>query len=85
MKKIIIKGETENRNLYFDFRKDFPMLGCELIEEPGFTDSDADTEWVEAMQTLISSEPHEKCTEDDYEYVRSLVKAWGLKVDAGKD
>lgn len=78
MKKIIIKGETENRNLYFDFRKDFPQLGCELIEEPGFTEADADAEWVEAMQALIASEPHEDCTEEDIEYVRSLVKAWGL-------
>lgn len=78
MKKIIIKGETENRNLYFDFSADFPMLGCELIEEPGFTDADADAEWIEAMQALIASEPHEDCTEEDFEYVRSLVKAWGL-------
>lgn len=78
MKKIIIKGETENRNLYFDFRKEFPMLGCELIEEPGFTDADADAEWIEAMQALIASEPNEDCTEEDYECVRGLVKAWGL-------
>lgn len=78
MKKIIIKGETENRNLYFDFSEDFPMLGCEMIEEPGFTDADADAELVEAMQELIASEPHEDCTEEDFEYVRSLVKAWGL-------
>lgn len=78
MKKIIIKGETENRNLYFDFRKDFPMLGCELIEEPGFTDADAEAEWFESMQALIASEPNEVCTEEDYEYVRGLVKAWGL-------
>lgn len=78
MKKIIIKGETENRNLYFDFSEDFPMLGCEMIEEPGYTDADADAEWIEAMQELIASEPHEDCTEEDSEYVRSLVKAWGL-------
>ena len=78
MKKIIIKGETENRNLYFDFRKDFPMLGCELIEEPGFTDADADAEWFESMQALIASEPNEDCTDEDFEYVLRLVKAWGL-------
>ena len=78
MKKIIIKGEAENHNLYYDFREDFPQLGCELIEEPGYTDADADAEWVEAMQALIASEPHDDCTEEDYAYVRSLVKAWGL-------
>ena len=78
MKKSIIKGEAENHNLYFDFRKDFPQLGCELIEEPGFTDADADAEWFESMQALIASEPNEDCTEEVYEYVRGLVKAWGL-------
>lgn len=78
MKKIIIKGEAENHNLYFDFSEDFPMLGCELIEEPGYTDADADAEWVEAMQELIESEPHEDCAEADYDYVRRLVEAWGL-------
>ena len=78
MKKIIIKGETENRSLYFGFSQDFPMLGCELIEEPGYTDADADAEWIEAMQAMIASEPHEDCTDADFEYVRSLVKAWGL-------
>lgn len=78
MKKIIIKGETENRNLYFDFRDDFPMLGCELIEEPGFTDSDADADWIESMQELIASEPNEDCNDEDFDYVSSLVKAWGL-------
>ena len=78
MKKIIIKGETENRNRYFDIRKDCPMHGGELIEEPGFTDADADAEWFESMQALIASEPNEDCTEEDYEYVRGLVKAWGL-------
>ena len=78
MKKIIIKGETENRSLYFGFSQDFPMLGCELIEEPGYTDADADAEWIDAMQAMIASEPHEDCTDADYEYVRSLVKAWGL-------
>lgn len=77
MKKIIIRGEAKNHNLYFDFRE-FPQLGCELIEEPGYTDADAEAEWVEAMQELIATEPHEGCTEDDYAYVRSLVKAWGL-------
>lgn len=78
MKKIIIKSETENRSLYFGFSQDFPMLGCELIEEPGYTDADADAEWIDAMQAMIASEPHEDCTDADYEYVRSLVKAWGL-------
>ena len=78
MKKIIIKGEAENHNLYYDFREDFPMLGCELIEEPGYTDADADAEWVEAMQALIATEPHEDCAESDYDYVRRLVEAWGL-------
>lgn len=78
MKKIIIKGEAESRSLYFDFRKDFPQLGCELIEEPGYTDADADAEWIEAMQALIATEPQEDCTEADYEYVRGLVQAWGL-------
>lgn len=78
MKKIIIRGEAENHNLYFDFNKDFPMLGCELIEEPGYTDAEADAEWVEAMQELIATEPHEECTEDDYEKISNLVEAWGL-------
>lgn len=78
MKKIIINGEAENRNLYFDFREDFPQLGCELIEEPYNTDADCESEWYEAMQELIATEPHEDCTEDDYAYVRSLVEAWGL-------
>lgn len=78
MKKIIIKGENENRNLYFDFSDDFPMLGCELIEEPGFTDADADAEWIEEMTELIASEPNEDCTDEDFEYVLRLVKAWGL-------
>lgn len=78
MKKIIIKGENENRNLYFDFHDDFPMLGCELIEEPGFTDADADAEWIDGMTELIASEPHEDCTNQDFEYVLRLVKAWGL-------
>lgn len=78
MKKIIIKGENENRNLYFDFREDFPMLGCEMIEEPGFTDADADAEWIEEMTELIASEPHEDCTDEDFEYVLRLVKSWGL-------
>ena len=78
MKKIIIKGETENRSLYFDFRKDFPQLGCDYIEEGGYTDADADADWDEFVRTLIADEPHEECTEEDYEYVRGLVKAWGL-------
>ena len=78
MKKIIIKGETENRSLYFGFSQDFPMLGCELIEEPGYTDADADADWDESVRALIASEPHEDCTEEDFEYVQGLVKAWGL-------
>lgn len=78
MKKIIIRGEAENHNLYFDFREDFPMLGCEMIEEPGFTDADADAEWIEGMTELIASEPYEDCTDEDFEYVLRLVKAWGL-------
>ena len=59
MKKIIIKGETENRSLYFDFRKDFPQLGCDYIEEGGYTDADADADWDEFVRTLSADEPHE--------------------------
>lgn len=78
MKKIIIREEAENVSIYFDFGLDFPQLGIDYIEEGGYTDADADADWDESVRALIASEPHEDCTEEDFEYVRSLVKAWGL-------
>lgn len=81
MKKIIISNGIENENIYFDFGSDFPQLGCEYIEQTcgnAITDVDAESEEIDRVEALIESSQHEECDDGDYEYVRSLVEAWGL-------
>ena len=84
MKKIVLRRDDGVNNIYFDFEKDFPMLGCTFIDDAGgFTDCDgtADAEWIESVEEKIANLPHESCDQYDYEYVRRLVEAWGI---AGK-
>lgn len=81
MKKIVLRRDDGVNNIYFDFEKDFPMLGCTFIDDAGgFTDCDgtADAEWIESVEEKIANLPHESCDHYDYEYVRRLVEAWGI-------
>lgn len=87
MKKIVLLRDDGVNNIYFDFEKDFPMLGCTFIDDAGgftdcygFADCDgtAEAEWIESVEEKIANLPHESCDHYDYEYVRGLVEAWGL-------
>ena len=81
MKRVIIKGEPESTIIYFDFEKDFPQLGCKWIcDAGGYTDCDyfVDATDCEYIEKMIDELYQEECDDSDYEYVSSLVEAWGL-------
>lgn len=81
VQKIVVHNRAESNNIYFDFEKDFPQLGCEYIEQTcgnAVTDVDADTPEIERVQYLIATRTHQACDKQDYDYVRGLIEAWGL-------
>lgn len=84
MKKVIWKEKNcETTTVYFDFGKDFPQPGLEWIVDVGgyYTDYDwaAGDEMDKQVMRKIAILHHEDCDEDDYEYVRDLMKEeWGL-------
>lgn len=85
MKKVIWTGEEDLMDaiIYCDYEKDFPQLGSKWIcrtEGDAFTDCDWDVDDAtdEYTRNEINSRYHEECDEEDYEYVRGLVEAWGI-------
>ena len=84
MKKIIYTSNEETNEIYFDFEKDFPVLGCKWIARTNgnpFTDCDAEADVIEDIEKLISKGGEhgvQDANETDLEYVSELIQLWNL-------